>query len=178
MKIILYILLISSPTIGMAQTAAEGSYIVVRSALKDCSEWGNRILDVVKIENQATITILEMPGFSVVGLSRDQLENELSEAINKITGKSPETLSVDILTSDEEYQAIAKEYLFSLRMLVDGNCPYRKTNDPEEIQEEDLEKMRLKDISKRIAVRSMHTKSFKSVSPENWLHQTRIRRTT
>lgn len=159
MKIILYILLITSPIIGMAQTATEGAYIIVRGAVKDCSEWQNRILDAVKIENQAPITILEMPGFSIVGLSREQLENELSNAINKITGKSPVTLSVDILASDEEYQAIAKEYLMSLRMLVEGKCPYQKTEGTDPIQEE-LERIQLLEISKRIVFRETYNKSL------------------
>jgi len=147
----------------MAQTAAEGGYIIVRGAVKDCSEWKNRILDTVKIGNQAPITILEMPGFSVLGLSREQVENELSEAIKKITGKRPETLSVDILVSDEEYQAIAKEQLMSLTMLVEGKCPFRKTDGAERIREEELERMRLKEISKRIALRDAYNKAFKFV---------------
>lgn len=165
MKIILYILLITSPIIGMAETATEGGYIVVRGAVKDCSEWQKRILDVVKIESQAPITLLEIPGFSVVGLSHNQLEDELSETIEKITGKSPDTLSVEVLSSDEEYQAIAKEYLMSLKMLVAGKCPYRKANDTEKNQKDELERIRLKNISKRIAVRN-------SLQPESWRHRT------
>ncbi len=152
MKIFLYILLLTSPIIGMAQTANEGSYIVVRGAVKDCSEWGNRILDAVKIENQAPITILEMPGFSVLGLSHTQVEDELSDAIEKITGKRPDTLSVDILASDAEYQTIAKEYLMSQTMLVEGKCPFRKTHDIKKNREEELERLRLEKISKRIAL--------------------------
>jgi hypothetical protein len=163
MKIILYILLLTSPIIGMAQTAVEGGYIVVRGAVKDCEAWGNRILDAVKIENQAPITILEIPGFSVIGQDHDQVENELSDAIKTITGNKPSTLTVEILISDAEYQAIAKEHLMSLKVLLDGECPLQKAKGSEQRREEELERMRLMEISRRIALREAYNKAFKYV---------------
>ena len=158
MKILLYILLVTSPIISMAQTAAEGGYIVVRGAVKDCIEWPNRILDAVKIDNQEPVTILEIPGFYVVGLNHKQVENELYEAIEHVAGKRPETLSVEILASDAAYQTIAKEHLISVNALVAGSCPYRKIKDAKKIQEEELEKMRLMEISRRIALRNTYDK--------------------
>lgn len=145
---------------GVAQTAAEGGYIVVRGAVNDCKEWTNRILDAVKIENQAPVTILNLPGFSVVGLNHEQVESKLSEAIKTLTGRRPETLSVEILASDVEYQTIAKEYYTSLALLIDGECPFSKARnqkiDRDQMKdrlqkiENPQEKIRLMEISRRI----------------------------
>ena len=174
MKIFLCILLMASPITGMAQTAVEGGYIVVRGAVKDCPEWTNRILDAVKIEDQTPITILEISGFSVVGLSHDQVEKELIKAIATNTGKRPESLSVDILASDAEYQIIVKEHYRSSLMLQKGVCPHKDTEGNEQRQKE-MEEIRLLEISERIALMGIYNKSFKYVTPASWLHRTQLR---
>ena len=100
-----------------------GSYIVVRGAVENCEAWSFRILDVAKAEDNKPVTLLNIPDISVMNLNSEQIKSNLTIAIHNITGSEPESITVEILDSEQKYNYIVREYNTSLRALLDGSCP-------------------------------------------------------
>lgn len=97
MKALLIIALLVWGTSCLAQSAQEGSYIVVRGAVEGCEVWSDRILDVVKVDNDTPIKLLGIPDISVAGLTHKQIKSNLLMAVENHTGKKPESITVKIL---------------------------------------------------------------------------------
>ena len=56
-----------------AQLAEEGSYIVIRGAVKECEDWSSRILDVVQVGDKDTITLVGIPNVFVKQINQNQI---------------------------------------------------------------------------------------------------------
>ena len=124
MKNVLFIVLIAWGTQCLAQSVGNGSYIVVRGAVENCEAWSFRILDVVKAEDNKRVILLNIPDISVKNLNSEQIKSNLLMAIQNLTGNEPESITVEILDSEQKYNSIVKEYRASLKALLDGSCPF------------------------------------------------------
>lgn len=163
MKYILLIVFIASGTQCLAQSVGNGSYIVIRGAVEDCKAWSDRILDVAKVEDNKPVTLLNIPDISVMQLNSEQINLNLLTTIQNLTGNQPESITVEILESEAEYQSIVKEYGTSLNALLSGSCPFgnksklrgkhpidpssgKLTADPEYL-EENIQRIQKQDIA-------------------------------
>ena len=150
MKTVLFVILIAWGTQCLAQSVHDGSYVVVRGAVEGCELWSFRILDVTRVEGDDPVSLLNIPDISVAGLTDKQVKSNLVTAIQSITGTKPESITVEILESEQEYQSIAKEYLVSLNALLDGFCPVKSQSPGLEDLEKSIQKIRKQDIARSV----------------------------
>ena len=153
MKTILLIFLVAVSTQCFAQVADEGSYVVVRGAVSGCERWTSRILDAVKIEGEEPISLLGIPEIDAWSLEKKQIKTNLLSAIEKLRGSEPESISVEILESEAKYNTIAREFLFSLNLLLDGSCPFKGFESMKrgnEDLEEGIEKIKRSELARSV----------------------------
>ena len=63
-----------------------------------------------------------------MNLNSEQIKSNLIIAIQNLTGNEPESITVEILDSEQKYNSIVKEYRASLNALLNGSCPYKNQN--------------------------------------------------
>ena len=146
----LTIILILTSLPCLAEEAKLGSYIVVKGAVAGCEAWTDRILEIVEIESEQPVTILGLPGLSVLGLYDAEIQEMLLDAVEKETGNRPQTLSIRVIHFETEYRLLLNQYAESLNMLIGGKClrPQPPAKSREQRIEEDIEKIRRYELSK------------------------------
>ena len=135
-------------TLCHSQLAEEGSYVLVRSAVKGCERWTSRILDVVRVEDKETVTLMAVPNVVVKQLDHNQIKANLLAAIQDLTDNQPESFEVEILESYQQYRLIVKEYISSSNRRVSGTCPFWYEQRHHWHIEEQIEKIRRRDIAR------------------------------
>ncbi|MCW8925028.1 MAG: hypothetical protein OQJ84_02135, partial [Xanthomonadales bacterium] len=139
----------------LAQSVENGSYVVVRGAVEGCEAWSFRILDIAKAEDNEPVTLLNIPGITVIDLTSEQIRSNLIAAIQDLTGNEPKSISVEILDSEQKYNFIVKEYWASLNALLEGVCPFEnKANRAPpldgEYWEEKIQEIKKQDIARSV----------------------------
>jgi len=154
MKILATLLLLLMCAEIHAQPVSTGDYVLIRGAVNGCESWPSRILEVEKINTEAPVGLLGLPGLEVVGLHKVEVEEELRKTIESLTGHKPSTLVVEILRSEMEYQSVLREYSISLKALIAGHCPHPDVDPYEPVKkpslEEQMEQLRRAEIARLV----------------------------
>jgi len=126
----LIILLLTYSTACIAETANIGDYVIVRGGITGCEEWSHRVLDMVEIEHETSISLIGIDDIAVLNLSQSEIEHE--------------------------------EYVISLEAQLARLCPM-KTLPGQWSPDEDMEKIRLRELLDRFVYSPRYNKAFKFV---------------
>ncbi len=172
MRFAIFLALVVWGSSCLAQTATNGTYVVVRGAVKGCEDWTERILDIEEVKDDKPINLLDISNINVVGLEGKGIQLLLESEIKIRTGNEPKSIKVQVLDLIRLPRGIWDQYRFSLFALLDGECPV----DPQRIPvsrepptyperlEKEIEKLRRLELSRALVWGVLYNKSFNPVA--------------
>ena len=108
-----------------------GDYVLVLGRLAECTSWPDRPIDLVRVTDQDSMSLLRLPPVLVRGQPPEAVASALRRVYEKSVSEAENLpLRVELVRGYAHYREALSLYLWSRRHLLERSCPSNLTTPP------------------------------------------------